>query len=452
MANIHVAVEKPIEDGYKLKFRTPCESTTVEGLEVKYPAKKGVGTLIKKFVFKDAHGTELSGVGNLFVSGVMIEVLLDVTRGVAYIQNADTNSYVESVKGEIKRLEESQKQFLGVAGKVLEDCENAVVEKSEEYEQAIIDATERAESVKGVYVGSGDMPDGYGVQIDPNGAVLDMDTELNAESQNPVTNAAITSAISQLNNSVSDNATGIVALGETLNENKTALTELQSEVTGLDETMNDSFSNLANLYAPNGYGLGTNGIANTVYTLEQVNQLTKTGWYGLNRVNKTKAENLADFGVDFNYALIHVVAVTTKDFYQYLYVHPHNNSQCVHRRYKISSDTEWSPWEHSNPPMAVGVEYRTTERFLGKPVYTKLFSAPAGVSSFVAGIGENVVSSVVELRGMYVEAGVWQDWDINYIFSEKANLNYAPLLDKISLGGVTPSGASGYIFMKYTKA
>lgn len=125
MANINVAVDKPIADGYKLKFRTPCDSTVIEGLEVKYPAKDGVGTLIKKFVFKDAHGTELSGVGNLFVSGVMIEVLLDVTHGVAYIQNADTNSYVESVKGEIQRLEENQRQFLGVAGKSVEECEQA---------------------------------------------------------------------------------------------------------------------------------------------------------------------------------------------------------------------------------------------------------------------------------------------------------------------------------------
>ena len=125
MANINVVVDRPIADGYKLKFRTPCDSTVIEGLEVKYPAKDGIGTLIKKFVFKDAHGTELSGVGNLFVSGVLIEVLLDVTHSVAYIQNADTNSYVESVKGEVQRLEEKQRQFLGVAGEAVEKCEQA---------------------------------------------------------------------------------------------------------------------------------------------------------------------------------------------------------------------------------------------------------------------------------------------------------------------------------------
>lgn len=33
----------------------------------------------------------------------------------------------------------------------------------------------------------------------------------------------------------------------------------------------------------------------------------------------------------------------------------------------------WGDWEHTNPPMELGTEYRTTERYLGKPVYVKLF-------------------------------------------------------------------------------
>lgn len=34
--------------------------------------------------------------------------------------------------------------------------------------------------------------------------------------------------------------------------------------------------------------------------------------------------------------------------------------------------SEWGPWEWVNPPMSVGVEYRTVERYMGKPVYVKL--------------------------------------------------------------------------------
>lgn len=194
MANVVVSVEKPISDGNKLKFRTPCDSTTIECLEVKYPAKNGVGTLIKKFVFKDAHGTELSGVGNLFVSGVMIEVLLDVTHSVAYIQNADTNSYIERVKSDIERLEESQRQFLEAAGKTVEECEN-IANSAEGFARAMEDATRRAESVQGVYVGAGPMPEGYSVQIDPTGDALVMESTIKSDSENPVESKAIYSAL-----------------------------------------------------------------------------------------------------------------------------------------------------------------------------------------------------------------------------------------------------------------
>lgn len=177
MANIHVVLDTTISDGSKLKFRTPCDSTEIEGLEVKTPAKNGVGTVIKKFVFKDAHGAELSGVGNLFVGGVLIEVLLDVTHGVAYIKNADTNSYVESVKSDIQRMEEIQKQFLAVAGKSVEECEHAA---------------------KAIYIGGGDIPEDAIVQIDPSGDVQTVDFELNGESHNPIANKTVAGAVAEL--------------------------------------------------------------------------------------------------------------------------------------------------------------------------------------------------------------------------------------------------------------
>jgi hypothetical protein len=49
--------------------------------------------------------------------------------------------------------------------------------------------------------------------------------------------------------------------------------------------------------------------------------------------------------------------------------------------------TDWHPWEYLNPPMRLGVEYRTTERYLGVPVYTKVLdfgALPATASKQVA--------------------------------------------------------------------
>ena len=45
------------------------------------------------------------------------------------------------------------------------------------------------------------------------------------------------------------------------------------------------------------------------------------------------------------------------------------NNHLVIRKFTNSS---WSEWEFDNPPVFAGVEYRTTERFNGKAVYTKM--------------------------------------------------------------------------------
>lgn len=54
----------------------------------------------------------------------------------------------------------------------------------------------------------------------------------------------------------------------------------------------------------------------------------------------------------------------------------HNNDRQGFRmvKYKRSGSDpagQWDPLEYINPPMQLGVEYRTTERFLGKPVYVR---------------------------------------------------------------------------------
>lgn len=42
------------------------------------------------------------------------------------------------------------------------------------------------------------------------------------------------------------------------------------------------------------------------------------------------------------------------------------------RKSTDNGDGAWGEWEWVNPPMQLGVEYRTTERYRGKPVYCKL--------------------------------------------------------------------------------
>ena len=89
MAKIRVDLSYTIVDGSDVVFTAPCNCSAVDGLKVCYPDGE------KEFIFKDAHGNALTGIGNLFAKGALVKVILDVTNGHAFIQNADTNAYIE---------------------------------------------------------------------------------------------------------------------------------------------------------------------------------------------------------------------------------------------------------------------------------------------------------------------------------------------------------------------
>lgn len=86
MAYININTDYPIYDGMQITFKAPCDCDETEGVRVNS----------KNFVFKDAHGVTLTGIGNLFSEGAYVKVILDAVNGYAYMQNADTNSYLES--------------------------------------------------------------------------------------------------------------------------------------------------------------------------------------------------------------------------------------------------------------------------------------------------------------------------------------------------------------------
>ena len=97
MTNICVEIARPIEDGTILTLRAPCNCDVVEGVKVTYPTvtDDAITQTSKNFTFRDVHGKNLTGIGNLFSEGALIQVMLDVTNEGALILNADTNGYLE---------------------------------------------------------------------------------------------------------------------------------------------------------------------------------------------------------------------------------------------------------------------------------------------------------------------------------------------------------------------
>lgn len=88
--NIRVDLNAPIRDGTEVVFRSPVDCSQITGLIVYYNGES------KEFALADAHGNNVGDIDHLFAENVVVKVILDVTTGMAFVQNADTNAYLEN--------------------------------------------------------------------------------------------------------------------------------------------------------------------------------------------------------------------------------------------------------------------------------------------------------------------------------------------------------------------
>ena len=119
MSNIRVDLNCPIKDGTEVVFRSPVDCSQVTGLIVYYPGENGI-TTSKEFAFADAHGNNVGDIDHLFAENVAVKVILDDTTSMAFVQNADTNAYLE---GRFADLE--NKIGTGVGGASIDDTKIA---------------------------------------------------------------------------------------------------------------------------------------------------------------------------------------------------------------------------------------------------------------------------------------------------------------------------------------
>ena len=114
MANIKIVVDGPLMDGHKVTFKAPCPCSEVEKLNVYY-VKEGT-QVSRSFTMKDTHGNDLTGIGDLFIEGAYVHVILDTIHAFAYLQNADTNGYLESLNNALYDTEYNTPKIVGKRG------------------------------------------------------------------------------------------------------------------------------------------------------------------------------------------------------------------------------------------------------------------------------------------------------------------------------------------------
>ena len=118
--------------------------------------------------------------------------------------------------------------------------------------------------------------------------------------------------------------------------------------------------------APGGFGLGE--VNPDSAENNDANTITKTGWYMASINTPTSA-----------WWIIHAITYNST-MYQFAYANEAASSVLIGsvlQRSKKAANVDWTPWGWVNPPMHLGIEYRTTERYLTDPVYVKLINLGA---------------------------------------------------------------------------
>lgn len=195
--------------------------------------------------------------------------------------------------------------------------------------------------------------------------------------------------------------------------------------------------------APDGYGLGTSGEVKNVTSLDELKSLNKNGWYFIRFPGQ--------FHIDGQYAQFMVceVAAETNE-------HVHQTLHLVGTNYKLHCNCDlgdWREWEWENPPMALGWEYRTTERFFDKPVYAQAINIealPNGTTeSFPLGC---TVDKVVAIFGTSTHTNGARI-SLPYFDTTSNFVQFWVNTDRlfVSTAGAF-DGFSGCVYVKYTKA
>lgn len=124
---------------------------------------------------------------------------------------------------------------------------------------------------------------------------------------------------------------------------------------------------VAECAAPAGFGLGKKLTDDSNRKMGDIDNISGTGWFWLNGTSsidgKTFGNSLLEqIEVSGNYAsqTLHLFDKTSESVRGYT------------RLYRTKQNGVWSKWEWENPPMLADVEYRTTEWYMGKPVYAKI--------------------------------------------------------------------------------
>jgi hypothetical protein len=149
--------------------------------------------------------------------------------------------------------------------------------------------------------------------------------------------------------------------------------------------------------APAGYGLGA--FSKELTDADDLNTVNQSGWYSW---GESIPKNAPTLKYDGGYSRMQVDGGSEGSFTQTIYS-SYSTIQGIEVRRTFSSGNT-DGWEWVNPPMYVGIEYRTTERWDNKPVYAKRFNfgaLPNASAKYVNFDGTGQIAQVISCTPIY---------------------------------------------------
>lgn len=192
--------------------------------------------------------------------------------------------------------------------------------------------------------------------------------------------------------------------------------------------------------APAGYGLGESQgrhVANA-----SVDTLTKNGWYYL-------YDGVT--GGPSGYSIYHAtlfVSSSRSDLTKVQRLILATSGLQGYELRRVYNDTAWLPWEWVNPPMVVGTEYRTTERYLGKPVYVKLIDFGAGANNAEKSVEHGASNAIVIDYGGYAKSSSTTALSVPWKTHSTLSASDTVI---VMTSNADYSGYSVYVWIKYYK-
>ena len=201
--------------------------------------------------------------------------------------------------------------------------------------------------------------------------------------------------------------------------------------------------------APGGFGLGGN--SKMLTPSDNLDTLMQNGWFQYNENNPPKGTlptALSPYA-----SLIHVSVAGITCVQEAYDVTDSAFHGTVLRRtvYGLGAGAKIYPWEYENPPMQLGVEYRTTERFWGRSVYYKIVDCGQIADN------KQVEHGIVNMRDCISFQGLRGGMPMPSISNNNLSDPWSYYVayvnrTKITLAcGTSAAGGNCYVMLKYTK-